>query len=203
MNCLSLRRLGLVAALLLALPARAETIKVAVLPITGSDGSVEGGIERALRDGFELVRPSEWDATTKRLGVGSKKADDIGRVAREVGAQVVVTGAIKQDGGGWVLSISVRHGPTGKKAGRLFYLLASNEVDPETLKRLAAEIAAAVRKAVAGPTSDAGEGDERPTTPSTPEPAATPPTTTPPPEATTAPPAATATEHVAVPTTNV
>ena len=120
--------------------ARAEKVKVAVLPITGSDGTVETSIERALREEYDLVRPSDWDAAASRIGATAHKAENIAAVAREVRAQIVVTGSIKQTDGAWQLALSVRHGPTGHKADRLNYPLASKEVDGPTLQKLVKEI---------------------------------------------------------------
>ena len=162
-----------------ALAAAAGSLKVVVLPVTGSDGAVETRMERALRDSCSLVPVSEWDAAATKLFATSKKAEDLAAVATDLGVAVVVTGTVKQEGGGHVLSLSVRHGPTGKKAVRLQYPLASGEVDEATMQKVAREIGPAVQRAAAGPAAADSDDDKPKTTPegadateATPEPGA-------------------------------
>ncbi len=169
------RSMVLAALLLAAAPARAAAVKVAVLPISGSDGALEATIARALH-ATDQVPPSDWDAAAKRLVATSRSADDIAAVARELGVQVVVTGSIKHDDTGWVLVIAVRNGPTGKRADRLSFPLSSEQVDQPTQQRAAAEVARSVQRVAAAPpaTSDGGEGDDKATPAPAPAPAAAP-----------------------------
>jgi hypothetical protein len=75
---------------------------------------------------------------------------------------VVITGTVKSDGG-WVLSVSVRNGPTGKSVDKLRYPLRGPRLDPGTLRRLADDIGPAVDRAAEAPPTgapvEAGEGD--------------------------------------------
>jgi hypothetical protein len=58
---------------------------------------------------------------------------------------------VKNTDGGWELSISVRHGPTGKSVVKLKYPLRGPKVDKETLLRVSEEIPPSLETASAGP----------------------------------------------------
>jgi hypothetical protein len=145
--------------LLFALPAAAQKPRIAVLPFNGPQGiRAQGEAVRALRGRAEIVPLEEWDAAAKKLFATSRSAEDIAAVANDLNVKVVITGAIKRDGG-WVLVVTARHGPTGKSAEKLKYPLRGPRLDPPVLKRMSDEIGAAVDKAEAGPPPDTGAPD--------------------------------------------
>lgn len=67
----------------------AESAGVAVLP-----DRMQNEVERALREGAELLREKGLKVET-RIGVG-RPAEEIGRAAREVGAELIVVGHREQ-----------------------------------------------------------------------------------------------------------
>src|SRR5439155_6278885 len=149
----SARSSSLLALSLLSLApgASAQRLRVAVLPIEGPQGDkATPVIVKAVRQSADLVGRAEWDASAKKLFATSRSASDISAVAGDLAVQVVITGKVKKGDEGWELSVSVRHGPTGKAATRLKYPLKGPKLDPATLRKLGDDIPAAVQSAASG-----------------------------------------------------
>jgi hypothetical protein len=147
--------------------AAAQQPKVAVLPFSGPQGpKAQLEIARALKKKVDLVSMADWNAAAKKNVASAKSAADYATVANELGVKVVITGAIKRDGG-WVLSVSVRQGSTGKPVEKLKYPLRGPRLDPMTLRRLASDIGASVDNTLEG-APPVAEGNDPMATPAEP-----------------------------------
>lgn len=131
---------------------------VAVLEVTGAPRAQQVAINIA-KGNYTYVPMSKWNAAAKKLGATGRAADEIAIVAAELRVAVVVTGNVKKDkeSGQWTLTVSARHGASGKAVGKLKYPLKGQRVDPATLRKLAEDLAAAIDKAQKGPVETAPE----------------------------------------------
>lgn len=155
-------RSSLLALLVIVAPTAAQArLRVAVLPVEGPQGDkVTRALHTTVKKTADLVPASEWEASAKKLFATSHSSSDIAAVAGDLSVQVVITGKVKKTDEGWELSMSVRHGPTGKAAVKLKYPLKGPRVDAGTLRKLEDEVPPALDTASAGP-----PGNETPETP--------------------------------------
>ncbi len=158
-------------------------MKVALLPFNGPEKQANKAmseIVRTLKRNVDFVPLADWDDAAKRLVAPSRSPDDLAAVAKDLGVAVVITGTVKRDGD-WMLQVSVRNGDTGKSVDKLRYPLKGPRVDAATLRQLADEIAPAVDRAAAPPSTEGTEAagekrnieDENPLAPKPPETPAT------------------------------
>lgn len=148
------------------MPARAAARPlIAVVPFSGPQAkAAEAEVVRALRTRARLVPASRWKASSRKLFAPSHSAEDISAVAEDVGAVLVITGAVKRDGRRWQLAVTVHDGQTGRGRDRLKYPLKGPRVERRTLNLLGVEVQAAFVHALsaAGPTASAPEETPQP-----------------------------------------
>lgn len=143
-----------------AAPARAASDKplIAVVPFSGPQAQrAEAVVVRTLRKKALLVPSSKWSASQRKLFAPSNSPDDIASVAEDVGAVVVVTGAVRREGRGWQLTVSVRDGKSGRSRDKLKYILRGPRVEARTLALLQSEVDKAFDHALEAADSDDDE----------------------------------------------
>lgn len=128
-----------------------EKASVVVLDVTGAV-RLQQVIAQALKKDYNVVSVTKWNTTAKRLNATGRAADEIALVATELKVDVVITGAVKKDKetGQYQLSVSPRHGPSGKPVDKLRYQLKAPRVDRPTITQLMADLGPAVEKALKG-----------------------------------------------------
>lgn len=141
---------SLLVALTLAVTGTAAAqprLKIAVLPFLGPQGiRAQGEVVRALRRRCEIVPQRQWDEAAGRLFAKSHAADDVAAVATDLGVRVVISGAVKSDGG-FALVVAARNGTNGRAVDKLRYPLRGPRIDPAVLRRLAEDIQPLVDRA--------------------------------------------------------
>ena len=155
--------------------AVAQRVRVAVLAVEGPQGDkATREIIKAVKKDADLVPESDWNNAAKKLFATSHSASDLAAVAGDLAIAVVVTGKVKKTEAGWELSVSVRHGPTGKSASKFKYPLRGPRIDAATLRKLGEDVAPAIDPAAAGPAQS--ETPETPETTPSPDETGSPPT---------------------------
>jgi hypothetical protein len=119
------------------------------VPFAGPQSKrAESAVQGALKKRAELVPGKRWSVATKTLAKRGITEDPVA-VADAVGADWVVIGAVRKDGGRFQLVVTLRDGKSGNVADRLTYPLKGPRVEPRTMSQLAVEIGRAFDAAVA------------------------------------------------------
>jgi TolB-like protein len=163
--------------------ARGPRPIVAVSPFRGPQGRFpEATVMRALRPRAVVLSSGRFAIVAKGLFAESQAPEDLAAVARELGAQWVVTGQIKAEGARWALTVSLRDADDGQARAKLRYPLPSPRCPPAVLRTLSREILDALAAARSAkrrapskpsipppeaPPSEAPEGDTPPVAPPT------------------------------------
>lgn len=114
---------------------------IAVVPFSGPQAKrAEAIVVRTLRRKAQLIPQTRWVASAKKLFARTHSPEDISSIAEDVGAMIVITGAVKRDGRNWQLSVSVREGATGRSKDKLRYPLKGPRIEGRTLALLADEV---------------------------------------------------------------
>jgi hypothetical protein len=103
------------------------------------------------------VPPARWAASSRKLFARNRTPDDVAAVAADVGAKIVVTGAVKRDGRAWQLLVTVRDGNTGKSRDKLKYPLKGPRLTPRTLAQLASDVSSSFDRAITAAQADEEE----------------------------------------------
>jgi TolB-like protein len=167
--CLACHHLALVVApawtLTQASAQEATPLKVAVLPFNGPAPAAQRAraqVIKSLGTTYELVPQQTWDESAQKLFATSRSADDLAAVAKELGVQVIVTGAVKREEG-WVLVISIRQGATGQSLEKKRYPLRSPSINPPTARAILTDIPPLVDQVGAAPPPPEVTGPPPPT----------------------------------------
>lgn len=139
--------LGLSLVLLALLSASAQAAERATVAVLEFDKApkLQAAVVDFLGQRYKLVPLPTWRATAAGLNATGHASDEIAIVAMTLKVDAVVTGVAKPEPGGqWLLTVSARHGPSGKPVERLRYPLRS----ATTLRALLQQIGPAVERAI-------------------------------------------------------
>jgi hypothetical protein len=137
--------------------AEAPKSKVAVLPFDGPRGPrVQAAITRALKSYADLMPEAEVAAAASQI-----PTKGLGNVVKDLGAQIIVLGSIRQEKTAWLLSVEVRNA-SGAPLGVFEYPLPTGRPDPATLKKACADVQGAVGVAAAAAAAPPPPEEEEP-----------------------------------------
>jgi hypothetical protein len=137
----------------LAQEATAAPLKVVVLPFSGPTQAAERArvqVIKALGKNYEIVPQEAWDqAVQKHTGTASS-AENLIAVARDLGVQVIVTGALKREKE-WALLLNFRQGATGQSLEKKRYPLRSPSLTQTATRAILTDVPSLVDKVGAVP----------------------------------------------------
>lgn len=129
-------------------------LKVVVLSFNGPSQAAERAraqVIKALGKKYQLVPLKTWDEATQKLAGTAGAAENLITVARDLGVQVIVTGALKREKNVWMLVLNIRQGTTGQSLEKKSYPLRSPALTQTAARAILTDIPPLVDKVGAVP----------------------------------------------------
>jgi hypothetical protein len=109
---------------------------------------LRAAVVEKLEHDYEIEPLEEWQRAAEDLHATGRAADEIAVVAGTLNVAAVVTALVRKEADGeWMITVTARHGPSGKSVDKVRYPLKS----PYTAKQLLDAIGPSVEAALKGP----------------------------------------------------